>query len=176
MKKLISAAVASAVFASVPISAEVSDEDFAQLRADLLAMAGRLNALEAENASLRQLSETTVTQLHVAREDLDGVQKSIGAGSWTDSVKVSGDFRYRYEELNLENKDSRKRNRIRARAAITASLPNNVDVGLVWPVAVTIRYQPIRPWAVAVLPRIFVWTWRTFNGMPPTRFISRQEK
>ncbi len=40
------------------------------------------------------------------------------------------DFRYRYEEIDVEDIDTRERNRIRARAALIAALPNDVEIGL----------------------------------------------
>jgi len=130
MKRLLSSAIASAVLASAQVQATVSDDDFAQLRADFSAMAQRLNALEAENASLRELSESTVTELEVAQTELAGVKNGNTATSWAERIKVKGDFRYRYEEIDVEGKDNRERNRIRARAALVASLPSDVEVGL----------------------------------------------
>ncbi|RLA41865.1 MAG: hypothetical protein DRR06_15385, partial [Gammaproteobacteria bacterium] len=99
MKRLISVAVTSAVLASSQVHATVSDDDFAQLRADLAAMAQRLNTLEAENANLREISESTVTELDVAQTELAGVVKGNSASSWAERIKVKGDFRYRYEEI-----------------------------------------------------------------------------
>lgn len=130
MKRLISVAVTSAVLASSQVHATVSDDDFAQLRADLAAMAQRLNTLEAENANLREISESTVTELDVAQTELAGVVKGNSASSWAERIKVKGDFRYRYEEIDVEGRDKRDRNRIRARAALIASLPSNTEVGL----------------------------------------------
>ncbi len=130
MKRLISVAVTSAVLASTPVQATVSDDDFAQLKADFTAMAQRLNALEAENANLREISESTVTELGVAQSELAGVVTGKSASSWAQRIKVKGDFRYRYEEIDVEGKDKRDRNRIRARAALIASLPSNMEVAL----------------------------------------------
>jgi len=130
MKRMISLAVTSAILASSQVQATVSDDDFAQLKADFAALAQRLSSLEAENASLRQLSESTVTKLEIAQTELVGAKKGNSATSWAERIKVKGDFRYRYEEIDVEGKDTRERNRIRARAALVASLPNDVEVGL----------------------------------------------
>jgi hypothetical protein len=112
------------------VFAAVSDEDFAQLKAQFAAMSERLNTLEAENSALRELSESTVTDLQVTQTALSEVKSSAAADSWTDTIKLKGDFRYRYESIDVEGKDSRERNRIRARAELAAKLPNNVDVGI----------------------------------------------
>lgn len=130
MKRLISVAVASAVLASGQVQASVSDDDFAQLKADFAAMAQRLSAMEAENANLREISESTVTELDLAQTEIADVVKGNSASSWAERIKVKGDFRYRYEEIDVEGKDNRERNRIRARAALIASLPSNTEVAL----------------------------------------------
>ena len=130
MKRAISMAVAAVVLGNAPVFAAISEEDFAQLRADFAAMSQRLNALETENSALREISESTVTQLDLAQSELKIAKSSTAADSWTDTIKLKGDFRYRYESIDVENADSRERNRIRARAELVASLPNNVDVGI----------------------------------------------
>jgi len=123
-------AVASVILGSSPVFAAVSDEDFAQLKAQFAAMADRLNALEAENSALREISETTVSELKVTQTELSEAASVASASSWADTIKLKGDFRYRYESIDVEDKDTRERNRIRARTEITATLPNNVDVGI----------------------------------------------
>ncbi len=130
MKRLISVAVTSAVLVSAQVHATVSDDDFAQLKAELAVMAQRLNILEAENAKLHEISEATVTNLDLTQEELVSVVGGSVSGSWAQRIKVKGDFRYRYEEIDVEGKSVRDRNRIRARAALVATLPSNVEVGL----------------------------------------------
>ncbi len=130
MKRLISAALTTVILASAHVQATVSDEDFAQLKADLAALAQRLTALEAENSSLRELSESTITELSVAQTELAHINTSTAAISWAQRIRIKGDFRYRYEEIDVEGGDTRERNRIRARAAIVASLPANTEVAL----------------------------------------------
>jgi hypothetical protein len=130
MKRLISVAVAGAILASTQASATVSDDDFAKLKADFAAMAARLSSLEAENANLRELSETTVSELELAQTDLAVVKKGNSASSWAERIKVKGDFRYRYEEIDAEGSDERDRTRIRARAALIATTSDDTEVGL----------------------------------------------
>lgn len=130
MKRAISIAVTTVVLGSTPVFAAISDDEFAQLKAQFASMSQRLNALEAENSALRELSESTVTELEVAQAELSTVTERADAGSWTDTVKLKGDFRYRYETIDVEGIDKRERNRIRARAEVAAKLPNDVDVGI----------------------------------------------
>ncbi|MEH6591500.1 MAG: putative porin [Halioglobus sp.] len=130
MKRAISIAVAAVVCGTTPAFGAISDAEFAQLRAEFSAMSQRLNALEAENSALREMSQTTVTELEIAQTTLSEVKDSSAASSWTDTIKLKGDFRYRYEAIDVEESDSRERNRIRARAQLSAKLANNVDVGI----------------------------------------------
>lgn len=137
MKKLLTVAVTSALLASVPASAAVSDAEFAELKAQFAAMAKRLSVLEAENNQLREQGNATVTQLEgatqelqSARQDLVMVKDKVTESSWADRISVKGDFRYRYEEIDVQGSNTRDRNRIRARSEMVAKLPDNVTVGL----------------------------------------------
>jgi hypothetical protein len=130
MKRALSLAVATVVLGNSHAFAAISDEQFAQLKAEFSAMSQRLTALEAENSALRELSESTVTGLELAQTSLSEVKNSSSASSWTDTIKLKGDFRYRYETIDVEQIDTRERNRVRARAELVAKLPNNVDVGI----------------------------------------------
>ncbi|MCB1701578.1 MAG: putative porin [Pseudomonadales bacterium] len=136
MKKLLAVAVSGTMLASASVSAAVSDAEFAELKAQFASMAKRLSALEAENNQLRELSNNSVNQLEVAREDLAGarqdldvVKKQNSETSWAETISLKGDFRYRYEEIDVDGENSRDRSRIRARPSITAELPDNVTVG-----------------------------------------------
>ena len=54
----------------------------------------------------------------------------LAKADWTDTIKLSGDFRYRYQnDDNDTASDERNRQRIRARPAIVAKIPGNVEVG-----------------------------------------------
>jgi Putative porin len=131
MRKLLVVAVAGALAAGTNLAkSAVSDADFAQLKADFAAMSQRLNALEQENLQLRELSETTVTELELAQTEISKSREARSASSWSERIKWKGDFRYRYENIDVEDRDTRERNRVRARAALVASLPSNTTVGL----------------------------------------------
>jgi len=130
MKKILAVAVSGALLASAGASAAVSDSDLAELKAQMAAMASRLSTLEAENNQLRELSNTTVTELEVTKEDLASVKQKESKVSWAETVKWKGDFRYRYEDIQQDNKDDRDRNRIRARAHLVAKPSTTTEVGL----------------------------------------------
>lgn len=123
MKKQLMGLCVAGALAAVPAGAAVSERDFAQLRAEMGALVDRVEALERENAHLRELvaeeEEDAAAALAPARE------RSL---DWSERIKLSGDFRYRYEEIDVEDLATRDRNRIRARARITARLPGNVEV------------------------------------------------
>lgn len=50
--------------------------------------------------------------------------------SWTDYVKLNGDFRYRFEILKPEEVDLRYRHRIRARLGVVGTVTDGLDVGI----------------------------------------------
>lgn len=120
MKKVLSAAVAAAVLSSAGANAAVSQSDIEALQAQMAEMAERLNALEQENNKLRKKAE-----MHTAHS-----KKSAKSASWTDNIKLKGDLRYRYENIDKEGSDTRNRNRVRARAQLVAKLPRDVEVGI----------------------------------------------
>jgi hypothetical protein len=112
--------------------AAVSDEDFELLREQLAAVSQRLEELAAENAKLRSAQDQTATAITNVQASVNEVQEMGGsavAESWSDRIRLDGDFRYRYEKIDAEGSASRKRNRIRARANIRADLGDDVEVG-----------------------------------------------
>jgi hypothetical protein len=113
-----------------PVNATVSDQQFADLRAQFSALADRLNSLEAENTKLRQQNQGTIREVNIGKQQLASLQASDASSDWTDTIKLKGDFRYRYENIDEQGKDERDRNRIRARAALIAQLPDDIEVGL----------------------------------------------
>jgi len=52
------------------------------------------------------------------------------AGDWTESVKLSGDFRYRHEQFDVEGKELRNRQRIRSRLDLIATPEENLLLGV----------------------------------------------
>ncbi len=105
----------------------ISTADLEQLKANYVELATRLNALESENNRLRQGQQ----QNQEAVVQIRGVQEAGAAETWADRISIKGDFRYRYQhdEVDLPGISDRDRQRIRARPAITAQLPNNIKLG-----------------------------------------------
>ena len=137
MKKAISIAVASVLFGSASVSASVSDAEFEQLKKQFSSMNARMNALEVENQELRTLAGAqagveivTVEDLAATNAEVATLKEQNNASSWAERMKWQGDFRYRYEFIEEDNKDDRDRNRIRARAALIAKTSDTTEVGL----------------------------------------------
>ncbi|TGD75214.1 hypothetical protein E4634_04230 [Mangrovimicrobium sediminis] len=109
--------------------AAVPDAEWEQFKAKFAEMEARVKALEAENARLRQGSTVPVEDLSVLKADVATLKEQNASTDWAETIGVAGDFRYRYETIDVENRDDRERNRIRARVALTAELPSDVEVG-----------------------------------------------
>ncbi|NCC51232.1 MAG: hypothetical protein EOM20_08460 [Spartobacteria bacterium] len=50
--------------------------------------------------------------------------------SWTDSIKVKGDVRLRYENIDKEGSDARNRERVRARLRVQGKVNDEIDAGI----------------------------------------------
>ena len=127
MNRLLSL-VALTSLAITPVShAAVTDDDLAELRAQLAAVSARLEELAAENAELKAAQQQSATAI----SDVESTVAELPAAteSWTDRITLDGDFRYRYERIDPEGSDTRRRNRIRARTNIKAAVSDNIDVG-----------------------------------------------
>jgi hypothetical protein len=139
MKQILTAALVCYFLATPHSMAAVSDEDFEQLRSQLAQMSRRLDQLAAENAKLRSVqnqgqSGSTIAEVGVNRyEDRAmepaGSEPLVARQQWPDRIKLDGDFRYRYELIDIEGSSERRRNRIRARTNITANVSDNIEVG-----------------------------------------------
>lgn len=132
MKKVMSVAVAGVLFGTAAANAHVPEAEWEQFKAQFAAMSQRMNALEAENQQLRAAGKSIIRV-----EDLDATNAEVAslkaqnkASSWAETLKWSGDFRYRYEDIDEENNDGRDRNRIRARAHLSAKTSDTTQVGL----------------------------------------------
>ena len=132
MKKVMSVAVASVLFGTVSANAHVPEAEWEQFKAQFSAMSQRMTALEAENQQLRAASKSTVKveDLEATNAEVASLNKQNKASSWAESLKWTGDFRYRYEDIEEDGKDDRDRNRIRARAGLVAKPSDTTEVGL----------------------------------------------
>jgi hypothetical protein len=127
--------------APLMVQAEVSDQEFDQLKQTLEQALGRINELEAQ----QQADETAQGTLDVEQASVDvSLADQVAANtaklskvSWAERMRIEGDFRYRYQNddvsdllpPNADDNDARNRNRIRARLAVIAQLPADVEVG-----------------------------------------------
>jgi hypothetical protein len=134
MKKVITVAVASALFAGGAVGAEVPQAEWEKFKSQFAAMSERMNSLEAENAQLRERTAiqnlVTVEDLAATNEQVANLEAQNKSTSWAETVKWKGDFRYRYEKIEEDGKNDRDRNRIRARAALIAKPTDTTEVGL----------------------------------------------
>jgi hypothetical protein len=94
------------------------DSEIEQLRAQLAVLTARLDALESTPTIPAQsyaVPETTAT--------------ASSATSWAERIKLKGDFRYRHEAFDVEDRNERHRQRIRARTELQAKINDRVQVG-----------------------------------------------
>jgi hypothetical protein len=146
------AALALTCASQFSFAAEVSDSEIQLLREQIRLLSERLDQLEqsslsnanSANQAANQATRTdntlaTNTNAQATDEELDRkieqavderVSERMASVSWAERMRWSGDFRYRYENIAVEGKDDRNRNRIRARAYLSADISDTVQVGL----------------------------------------------
>lgn len=132
MKQFLFPMLAVAVLASPAASGAVSDEDFAELRQQLEAVSQRLEKLAAENAELKKAQQDSAAEIATVQSSVTEVQEATGAAAgatWPDRVALNGDFRYRYERIDADGSDTRRRNRIRARVNLQADVSDDFEIG-----------------------------------------------
>ena len=135
MKKTILILTLSASFLLIqPALGAVSDEEIQALRDQVELLTERLDQLEGQNQQAArasvQTSEETVAKVEEIDKKLEAVGEKMTAMSWAERISWKGDFRYRYENIDQENKDGRNRNRIRARMNLGANITPTVKVGV----------------------------------------------
>ena len=109
------------------IASESTELD--DIRRELAALVSRVAVLEAENAALKLDKAATsgpddATGAADRGPDLSGP----GSDSWADNIKLAGDFRYRYESLDVQGSVDRERNRLRARIGLQAAVSDDLKV------------------------------------------------
>jgi hypothetical protein len=108
--------VLSALVTSLANAQEQAIDEIAELRAQLRVLAERLEALESQSG------------LQVPPAPAPAAPPATAA-SWADTLKLSGDFRYRHETVNDDAVSLEHRHRIRARVGITSEVADNMTVG-----------------------------------------------
>jgi hypothetical protein len=132
MKKVFIPTLAASLLVSSAALGAVSEEQIDELREQLAAMSQRLEALAAENAELRRAqneSETAIADVQSSVAEVVSAGAPAAEDSWSDRISLDGDFRYRYERIDSEGSDTRRRNRIRARTNVRADLADDLEVG-----------------------------------------------
>ena len=81
-------------------------------------------------ATAADVTEAELEQLKAQVASMDARMNAMDAPSLEDRFKVKGDFRYRYETIDVDGKDNRSRHRIRARLSGVVQLPTNVEIGM----------------------------------------------
>ena len=104
------------------VHAEISEEAaaiIAALKDQVEALVSRVETLESGQAKIQNETIKT-TQVAAATP-----QKP----SWTDDFKIKGDFRYRHEAFDIDNRRDRHRQRMRARVQATGKVSETVEAG-----------------------------------------------
>lgn len=119
MKKILVVAISllPSLFFTASVFAQVDSATVQELRAQIEALSSRLEQLERGSELISQSVEQN--------------QSFARASSWSERIRISGDLRTRFENIDddLESSD-RNRNRIRARVAVEAELNDNWSTGV----------------------------------------------
>ena len=132
MKKIFLVAMCGLSMATPNNAEAVSDAEIAELREQLALMSQRLDQLEAENSVLRQSQGEVVSSIadvETSLAEVKAMDLTTPEEGWSERVKLDGDFRYRYESIDVEGSQTRQRNRIRARTNIKAQVADRTEVG-----------------------------------------------
>jgi len=127
------------VFSSTAF-AQVSEDEIQLLRQQIEMLNNRLDQLEKQNQELVETVEQSKQQAAAETEAVveakvdEAVTEQVGekmaAVSWAERIRWKGDFRYRYENIDVEDADGRNRSRIRARTHLEADLAPTLQVGI----------------------------------------------
>lgn len=126
---------------ATPAYADADEQEIRLLREQIMALSERLDQLEAANrdlkstnASLAETSRENAAAVAAVSEKTDaamaGWEDQVASVSWADSLRWKGDFRYRFENIDIEGRDDRNRSRIRARTSLVANINSDMEVGI----------------------------------------------
>ncbi|MBT3428714.1 MAG: hypothetical protein HOL98_06720 [Gammaproteobacteria bacterium] len=113
-------------FSTVSVLTYASDTaELDAIKRDLAELVMRVAALEAENAALKASNPSQPALAPVLTgSNIAAVKPEV----WTDRIKLQGDFRYRYESIDIQGSDDRERNRMRARIGMQAKMSDDLEV------------------------------------------------
>ena len=96
-----------------------------------------ITADQLDNASVDDLKKiilalsNRVDNMETQTTEIRGIATAKSGADWAEKIKWSGDFRYRFENIDNDDKpDNRHRNRLRARIGVTAHVTDDVKVGI----------------------------------------------
>ena len=114
--------IAFAVLSSTPVVASDADE-LTAIKRDLARLMARVEVLEQANQALRtEQARADQAAASPAPRTSDAQSDGQPLLSWR------GDVRYRYEAIDIDQKDDRERNRLRARVGLTAAVSDTLDM------------------------------------------------
>ena len=97
------------------------------LQAEIKALSNRIKVLETDQAVSPRIANQIRTQTLTPPTRPEAPQPV--KNSWFDGIKLAGDFRYRHEAFDVENRRERHRQRMRARVALTGTVNEQLSVG-----------------------------------------------
>ena len=112
----------SCLVASPSVFANADQALMEEMRAQIAALTQRLDQLEAKSAIPAAVAATAPTPAPTAAK--------MPVAAWTDKIALSGDFRYRYENIDSGDNPSRDRSRIRARLGLKAKITDTINFNL----------------------------------------------
>ena len=115
--------------------ASIDDATVQKLIAQVEMLNARVQELESADETLRTenvaLREATTENAKVAQESAKASAGLSEKLAWAERIKLKGDFRYRYENIDDDTKDEdRDRQRIRARIEANAKVTDTWKVGM----------------------------------------------
>ncbi|NKB97900.1 MAG: hypothetical protein GKR90_05300 [Pseudomonadales bacterium] len=137
-RKSVLVACSALVGLAMSMTATAATDDttsiIAALKAQIEALAARVETLEATEEtskhtsikSAKSIRSTAVVAAPVT-QPTPIVQPSTS--SWTDDISLKGDFRYRHEAFDVDNRRDRHRQRVRARTQVTGRVNDTTSVG-----------------------------------------------
>ncbi len=121
------------IFLQIPLNAATSESAIIeQLQKQIVALSARITALEQTDVQIsHQLSNTEPLRPEKAQLDIASSVTSSKTPSWSERIKLKGDLRSRYENIEDDLKsEDRNRHRVRARLAILADISDRWSTGI----------------------------------------------
>ena len=114
-------AICIAVIPVAAASASAHDSELAALKAQLNAISQRIAELEQKHAE---------TQPPAAPAAVVAPEPAKEVPAWINTIKLSGDLRYRHESIDQDGSEERTRHRVRARVGLKAKPAAGTEVGV----------------------------------------------